>query len=104
MKPVPSSTVGTIVAALNQGMSTREVAKQARVSQSTVCNVKRMRLPEQPAKQAGRPRSLSPRQKRLVVRMVTSGHVDTAVQMQRCLREAEDTAVSADTVRNCLKE
>jgi transposase len=104
MKPISPRTTTDIVNLLNQDLSTREIAKRIGVSQSTICNIKKNRLPGHLGKKSGRPALLSAHQKRLIVRKVTSGELNTAVDAQRYLQKAEDTNVNAQTVRNCMKE
>jgi transposase len=104
MKPISAFTTHNVVALLRQGMSTREVARQTQVSQSTVCQIKRKHLPRQKGQKPGHPAILSPQKKRWIVRKITSGQVDTAAEMQHYLSTAENISVSTETVRNCLKE
>ena len=106
MRPISSTTTANIVALLNQDLSTREIAVRTGVSHWTVYHIKKEHLPGRKGKKSGRPAvlSVSVRQRRLIVRKVTSGQLDTAVDVKRYLQEAEDTNVHAETVRNCLKE
>lgn len=104
MKQISSSTTDSIVALLHQGLSTREVAKRVGISQSTVVKVAREHVPERSGVKAGRPGKLTQRQKNLIVRKVTSGQVDTAVDMQRYINSDENIYASVETIRNCLKK
>jgi transposase len=104
MKPTSPATISNVVALLNQNLSTREIAERTGTSQSTVCNIKKTHLPGRIGKKPGRPAALDVRQRRLIMRKVTLGQLDTAIDVQRYLQEAEETKVHADTVRNCLKE
>jgi len=104
MKPLSPTTINNIVNLLNQDLSTREIANRTGVSQSTICNIKKKQLPRRKGKKSGRPSILKTRHQRLILRKITSGQLNTAVDIQHYLQEAENINIHADTIRNCLKE
>src|SRR4051794_36566630 len=101
MKPLSSTTINNIV---NQDLSTREIANRTGVSQNTIYNIKMKHLPRRKGKKSGRPSILKTRRQRLILRKITSGQLNTAVDIQHYLQEAEDINIHADTIRNSLKE
>ena len=56
-----------------------------------------------PKAKSSRPHSLNEYQERAVIRSITSGRVNTAVEAQKYLEERQNVHVSAQTVRNMLK-
>jgi transposase len=104
MKPITEQASNDIISLLRQGFSTRQIAKTVGVSCGTVSNVRQKELSGVEASKGGRPYLLSARQKRLIVRKITSGECDTATQVQRTLLTEESIKVSAQTVRNALQD
>ena len=95
-----------IAALLSVGLSTRDIARRERVSQSTVSRLRHYNHADrdyQDLPRGGAPRLLTDRHERLIVRMVKSGKCQTAIDVQSCLREEEDIHVSYDTVRNVFQ-
>jgi len=104
MKKLPLDTRNNIIQLLRTGLSARKIALQLGVGRATVDGVQRENMPnvEKPAK--GRPRKLSARDRCKLARLVPSGKADTATQLQKELGNTMGVHVSAQTVRNALKE
>jgi transposase len=103
MKLISPAKSNDILSLLNRQLSTREIANIVGVSQSTVCNIRKARLPNRTPKKSGRPPKLSEIQKRFIVRNVTSGKVNTATEMKKQLYDNIGVSICSDTIRNCLK-
>ena len=89
-----------IAALLSTGLSTRDIARRERVSHTTVSRLRHVDHADgnyEDAPRSGRPRLLTDRHERLIVRMVVSGKCQTAVDVQSHLRTDENVNVSANT-------
>jgi transposase len=104
MKPISGETRNNIISLLDSGLSSREIGTQLGVSYSTVCRVRASTRPGMQKPRAGRPAKLTAIDKRRVVRMITSGRVDTAVQATQQLKDATGAEMSDRTVCRALKE
>jgi transposase len=104
MLPLSHDIQQNVLSLLSQGFTTRQVAGQCNVSQSTVQNLRKRCLPDADLSRGGRPEKLSPQDKRACVRAVTSGRLDTAAAAAKRLREETDVEASDLTVRRALRE
>ena len=87
---------------LQAGRTTRDVAHELQVSQSHVARLRKKRLYDLPASSGGRPQVLSDAQKRVCVRVVTSGVFEIATQVAQHVRKQCHVIVSVDTVQRTL--
>ena len=71
---------------------------------TTVDKVRASARPDAQKRSAGRPAKLTGVDKRRLVRMITSGKADTAVQAAQELKDTVGVEASAKTVRRALKE
>jgi transposase len=95
-----------IAALLSTGLSTRDIARREQVSQSTVARLRHVDYASRDYKDAprsGRPRRLTDRHERSIVRVLASGECQTAVDVQSHLRAHANVSVSANTVRRVLR-
>jgi transposase len=104
MRRISPQKLADAIVLLKQGHSYSQVAERLCLSRSMVAKVKQKHLPELVKRQAGRPRRLSGRQVRSVVRLITSGRVDTATDASVYLQKVIKVQASADTVRRALKQ
>jgi transposase len=104
MKPIPQEIRNSIIALLDSGLSSRETATRMGVSHTTVNRVRAEARPTAQKRQSGRPAKLKATDKRMLVRMITSGNVGTAAQATQELNNNTNAGVSAYTVRRALKE
>ncbi len=91
------------MALINQSFSSREISKRVGVSHSTVCKIRKANNPEAAVSRGGRPRVVTPQLQRLIVREITSGQSSTAEDVRKKLRENHGVDLSAETVRNVLR-
>ncbi|KAI1008097.1 hypothetical protein K3495_g144 [Podosphaera aphanis] len=59
---------------------------------------------ELPVPKSGRPRKLTPRDKRAIARSMVNGSVKTAVEMTRLINNEREYKVSPETIRRALKQ
>ena len=104
MKRISEDTRNCILSLLDAGLSTHEIEAQLCVSYMTVSRVRAKARPDMHKSRGGRPAKLTITDKRRLVRVITSGKVDNAVQLTRQLKHITDVECSAETVRRALKE
>lgn len=93
-----------ILLKLQAGSSTREVERELHVSQSHVSRIRREKLSNIPVSRGGRPPALTPLQKRMCVKLMTSGGFEVATEVAQHMHEDCNIAVSVDTVRRVLND
>lgn len=104
MKPISERKRVDILALVNQSLSSREISRRVGVSHSTVCKIRKANNPEAAVSRGGRPRIVTPQLQRLVIREITSGQSSTAENVRKKLRENHKVDLSAETVRNVLRD
>ena len=104
MKQLSSDIRSSIASLLSNRLSSRQIASRLGVSRASVDRIRKQVIPEAPKCVGGRPAKLSVHIKRRLIRSVTSGQADTAVQLQQELRRVDGIQVNPKTVRNALKE
>lgn len=103
MKRISDQVKFDIISLLHSGVTPRNIARKVGASRTTVERIRRNIKVDIPRGKRGRPKKLSVNDKRKLVRMVTSGVVDTAVQLKKELQETTNTVVSTQTIRRALK-
>src|SRR5215212_8947505 len=78
MRSLPPQTISAAISLLQSGYTTRETASRLNVGKSTVARLRKSRLSDLEKPKTGPRNKLSSQQKRLIVRKITSGKVDTA--------------------------
>jgi transposase len=104
MKRISEQVRQDIISLLDTGLTSRKIAEQVGVSHTMVNIVRRTTKPGIPKPRAGRAAKLSVGDKRWLVRMITSGKVDTATKLVQELRNTKGMEINAETVRRALKE
>jgi transposase len=105
MAKVSPQKKARIAALLSTGLSNRDIARRERVSHTTVSRLRHVDHADEDyedTSRSGRPRLLTERHERLIVRMVASGKCRTAVDVQSHLRTEDNVNVSVNTVRRVL--
>ena len=85
MRPLSAQVKNNVICRLQQGQSVEKVATELGVGHSTVSRIKRSDLAHLPNLNHCRKKILSPAVERNIVRSITSGHQDTASQIQKDL-------------------
>jgi len=98
MKPISEETRNSIISLLDSGLSSRQIEAQLGVGHTTVDKVRASARPDAQKRSAGRPAKLTGVDKRRLVRMITSGKADTAVQVAQELKDTVGVEASAKTV------
>ncbi len=103
MRPLSDSTRNSIIWHLQNGHSSHQIARLLGVGHGSVDRVRLLQLPDVHKSNGGRPQKLTAADKWVLVRTITSGKVDTAVQAAQELKICRNITVSASTVRRALK-
>ncbi|KAI0993420.1 hypothetical protein K3495_g14764 [Podosphaera aphanis] len=104
MTKLSSEQVTSITTLLNNGKSTREVAKTIGCGKSTVANYRKVTATEAPDPKVGRPQKLTSRDKRAITRSMVNGGVKAAVEIARSIKTEREDKISPVTIRRALKE
>ena len=104
MKRISENTRNCILSLLDAGLSTYEIEAQLGVNYATVSRVCAKARPDVYKSRGGRPAKLTITDKRRLVRTITSGKADNAVQLTRQLKHITNVECSVQTVRRALKE
>jgi len=104
MKPISEETRNNILSLLDNGLSSRKITAQLGVSRATIDRIREKSRTDIQKSRGGRPTKLSATDKRRLLRKITSGKADNAVQLTRELRDVSNINISAQTVRRALKE
>lgn len=104
MLSISSNTQLEILSLLQSGFSSRHIAEQCHVSKTTVHKICKQHLPGLKMPHADRPSKLSPQDKRICIRSITSGKFETATAITKYLQNHLKISVSECTVRHALQE
>ena len=104
MKQVSNPIKENIIISLTQGSSTRDVAKQFKISQSTVVKYGKESVQNYPKRKSGRPGKISDQTKRYLAQKVSSNSFKTAVEARKYLIDELDINISTNRVREILHE
>ena len=104
MPRISDKTRCDTISLIDASLSTRKIARQLGVSHMTVNRVRAKARPHAQKRRGGRPAKLTATDKRRLVRKITSGEADNAVQLTRQLNDATSVECNPQTVRRALKE
>ena len=103
MKKISPDVRARIIHLLQSGMSAHKVAQQVGVGTMTVSRIRKEALSDISMPARGRPRVLSVHDKAWLIRQLTSGKADTAIQLKNQLENNAGVVASGNTVRRALK-
>ena len=104
MRPIPSAQRSTIISLLHEHYSVHEIQLKTGIGKSTIGRIKKELDMNKENSKGGRPSKLSPRDKQSIIRQITTGKLDNAVQAAHFINSILPSPVSPQTVRNLLKE
>jgi transposase len=104
MRPTPSAPRSTAISLLQEGYSLRQVQSKTGLGKSTIGRIKKEMDWDKENSKGGRPSKLSPRDKQSIIRQITTGKLDNAVQAANFINNIIPNPVTPQTVRNVLKE
>jgi len=103
MKKISVQKTNDAISLLNQGFSAQKVASHLGISTGMVSKIEKTRIPNREKSKGGRPKLLSAQNEHYIVRKITSGGLDTAVDVRKDLLQHQQVNVSADTIRRALR-
>ena len=103
MKPTSSSQHAIVISLLSEGYSVCQIQSKTGLGKSTVGRIRKEVDSEKENNQGGRPSKLSPRDKQSIIRQITTGKLDNAVQATQFINNILSSPVTPQTVRNALK-
>jgi transposase len=104
MKSISSSQHATIISLLQAGYSLHQIQSKTNVEKSTIGRIKEQLDGNKENHKGGRPSKLSPGDKCSIIRQITSGRLDNAVEATQFINAILPNPVTPQTVRNALKE
>ena len=90
MKPISEETRNNILSLLDNGLSSRKITAQLGVSRATIDRIREKSRTDIQKSRGGQPTKLSATDKRRLLRKITSGKADNAVQLTRELRDVSN--------------
>ena len=102
MKHISEQTRNHIISLLNENISLRKIARKVRVSIATVSRVCNRLIRQHITNRGGRPGKLSQQDRRMAMRLVTSGKANNAVQVVQESNTNINDHIIAQTVRITL--
>jgi transposase len=104
MKPLSSAQHFTVISLLQEGYSLCQIQSKTDVGKSTIGRIRREIDWDKENNTGGCPSKLSPCDKQSVIRQITTGKLDNAVQATNSINNIISSPVTPQTVRNALKE
>ena len=104
MKSISSEKHSSVVSLLNEGYSQCQIQARTGLGKGTIGRISKEVEGDKENHPGGRPSKLSPRDKQSILRQITSGKLDNAVQATQFINSTISTPVTPQTVRNVLKE
>ena len=103
MQPTPSAQRSTITSLLLEGYSLRQIQSKTGLGKSTVARIKKEVDQNKENSKGGHPFKLTSYDKQYIMRQITTGRLDNAVQATKFINNIIPNPVSPQTVRNILK-
>ena len=104
MKSISAEKRSSVLSLLNEGYSHRQIQSRTGLGKGTIGRISKEVEGDKENHLGGRPSKLSPRDKQAIIRQISSGKLDNAVQATKFINSTISTPVTPQTVRNVLKE
>ena len=104
MRPTPSAQRSSVISLLNVGYSVHQIQSRTDLGRSTIGRIKKEVDQNKENSKEGCPFKLSHRNKQTIIRRITTGQADNAVQATKFINTIIPNPVHPQTVRNVLKE
>src|SRR5260221_7787070 len=104
IRPIPSAQRSTIISLLHEHYSVCEIESRTGIGKSTIGRIKKEVDTDKENNKGVHPSKLSPRNKQSICCQITTGKLDNTVQAAHFINSILPNPVSAQTVRNVLKE
>lgn len=104
MKSISSTQHSTVISLLQEGYSLCQIQSKTGVGRSTIGRINRSMDGDKENNKGGRPSKLSSADKRSIIRQITTGRLDNAVEATQFINNILPNPVTSKTVRNALKQ
>src|SRR5687767_14587029 len=104
MRPISSAQHFSVISLLKEGYSYRQIQARTGLGRSTVGRISKEVEGDKENHPGGRPSRLTARDKQAIVRQITAGKLDNAVQATQFINSITPNPVSRHTVRRTLKK
>src|SRR5271154_4970110 len=104
MRFISTAKRSSVLSLLEQGYSHRQIHDKTGVGKGTIGRLGREGDANKGNNSGGRPAKLSARDKQSILRQITSGKLDNAVQATNFINSTLSQPIHPQTVRNALKE
>jgi len=104
MKPTSSYQHSNVTILLQEGYSLCQIQSRTGLGKSTIGRIKKEVVGNKENSKGGHPSKLSPIDKRSIIHHIASGRLDNAVEATHFINNILPSPVTAQTVRNSLKE
>ena len=104
MRPISAVQRSSVVSLLNEGYSQRQIQTRTGLGKGTVRRISKEVKGNKENHSGGRPSKLSTGNKTTLIRQITTGKLDNAVQATKFINSIIPDPVSTQTVRRTLKE
>ena len=104
MCPILYAQCSTIISLLHEHYSVHEIQSKTGIGKSTIGRIKKQVDTNKENNKGGQPFKLSPYDKQFILYQITTGKLDNAVQVANFINSILPNPVSAQKVRNVLKE
>ena len=104
MKPTSSTKHSAVTSLLQEGYSLHQIESKTDLGKSTIGRIKKEMDGDKENSKGGRPSKLSLDDKRSIIRQITTGRLDNAVEATHFINNILSNPVTPKTVRNTLKQ
>jgi transposase len=104
MHSTPSTQHSTVISLLQEGYSLHQVQSKTSLGKSTIGRIKKEMDWNKENNTGGCPSKLSSCNKQSIIRQITTGKLDDAVQAANFINNILPNPITPQTVRNVLKE
>jgi transposase len=104
MRPISTAQHSSVVSLLNEDYSQHQIQAKTGLGKGTIGRISKEVEGNKENNPAGRPSKLSTRDKKTIIRQITNGKLDNAVQATKFINSIISDPVSTQTVQRILKE
>jgi transposase len=104
MRSISAAQRSSVISLLNEGYSHRQIQSSTGLGKGTVGRISKEVDVDKENNSGGRPSKLSTRDKQSIIRQISSGKLENAVQATQFINSIIPNPVTPQTVRNALKE
>jgi len=104
MRPISADKHSSVISLLKDGYSHRAIQAKTGVGKGTIYRISQEVNVDKENNPGGRPSKLSSRNKQAIIRQITTGQLDNAVEATNFINNVISSPVTPQIVRNVLKK